>query len=1135
MKVRRSLGARIIFICVIAAGLASSWAAMAQAAPVGPKFVVKASWGPTNMPPGGEGQINLVARNVGDEAGHGALILRDELPEGVTAKEINGELAFFCSGAGTGIVTCSFPSVFVPFLTRAPGVEPDGVGGLVPNGYMQPFHIDVEISPSVGEQGENIATIEGGGAEPFSDVDQLTLNGEPTTFGSVPESFESDSFSAAYPFGHRERQAGGHPYEQRVNFDLRQMSGLYAAESSPHRYTLPAGRVKTVQVTLPRGMTGNPESLPKCSPADFASEGVGLNSTKCPSDSQVGVVNLVLGSGPSNFGEGSFSGWGKFSRIPIYNLQPPAGTAADFGFVAGGVVQSHIYATLDPAHHYAIKTVTPFITDYLSVRYVEVTFWGVPGDPGHDKSRFYPELHTTEGREVATGAPFTGLIRPFLTSPADCGEENGGSILQLESYNDPGTFTPAEEDPHHYDVEGCNDPRFRFDPKVGFEPSSRDAGAPTGLNVQLEVPQRDDVVTNASDLYAENGDVQAIATPPLKRAVVTLPEGMTISPSAAQGLGTCSSAEIGLGTDSPVQCPANSRYGQLTVHTPLLPQDEPMVGDIYIAKQGDNPFHNFLSMYFVIHDESRGLLIKIPGKIDLDPTTGQIKVTFDDLPQFPVSDLQMTFKGGVRAALVNPSTCGEKTIRAEFFTWQDPTTPHVNETSYPITRKPDGSPCVNSLGERPFKPQMQAGTVNPTAGAYSPFAFRLTRTDDDQEFSQLGVTLPPGLLAKIAGIGKCSDAAIAQAGAPFRTGTEEMEHPSCPASSQIGTTDVGAGVGVPLTYVPGKAYLAGPYHGAPLSMVVISPAVVGPYDLGVIVVRSSIDVNRETAQVDVRTDPFPQIFQGIPVRIRDIRVNIDRPETTLNPTNCSPMAVMARVTGTGGDVASTADDTAVDLKSRFQAANCADLGFKPKLTFRLKGGTHRGDFPALQATLRARPGDANLARTAVTLPHAEFLEQAHIATVCTRVQFNQDACPAGSVYGHASAVSPLFDKPLEGPVYLRSNGGERLLPDLVAKLEGEVEVVLQGYIDTAHRKLPNGESTAEIRNTFNVIPDAPVTRFSLRMKGGAKGLLVNSRDLCPRPAHAFVKMVGQNGKISETKPLLRASCRRPRAGHRHHG
>jgi hypothetical protein len=414
---------------------------------------------------------------------------------------------------------------------------------------------------------------------------------------------------------------------------------------------------------------------------------------------------------------------------------------------------------------------------------------------------------------------------------------------------------------------------------------------------------------------------------------------------------------------------------------------------------------------------------------------------------------------------------------------------------------------------------MEAGTVSPAAGSYSPFVFRLTRSDDDQEFSQVGVKLPSGLAAKLAGISVCPDAAIAGAESRTREGDGALErtNPSCPASSQIGTTDVGTGVGVPLTYVPGKVYLAGPYKGAPMSMVVISPAVVGPYDLGVIAVRTAIKIDSTTAQGSAISDPFPQIFQGIPVRIRDIQLKLDRQSFTLNPTSCAEKQIDAHVTGTGGILSSVADDTGADLVERFQAASCASLGFKPKLTFRLFGGTRRGAHPKLRAILRARPGDANIAHASVALPRSEFLEQAHIKTVCTRVQFAAQSCPAGSIYGFASAKTPLFDQALSGPVYLRSSSNQ--LPDLVAALRGPdaqpIEVDLNGRIDSVR---------GGIRNTFDVVPDAPVTEFRLTMQGGKKGLLVNSTNLCASTNRATAKFTAHNGKVATLRPVMRSAC-----------
>ena len=391
------------------------------------------------------------------------------------------------------------------------------------------------------------------------------------------------------------------------------------------------------------------------------------------------------------------------------------------------------------------------------------------------------------------------------------------------------------------------------------------------------------------------------------------------------------------------------------------------------------------------------------------------------------------------------------------------------------------------------------------------------------------MTLPPGLAAKFAGVTMCPDAGIVKAEGRTAAGDGSLEQiqPSCPESSLLGTTEVGTGVGVPLTWVPGKIYLAGPYRGAPLSMVVISPAVVGPFDLGVIAVRTALAINPETAQGTATTDPFPQIFQGIPVRIRDIRLNLDRPGFTLNPTSCADKRIDAHVTGTGGNVLSTADDTAVDLSTRFQAADCASLGFKPQLAFRLFGGTRRGTFPRLRATVTypKKGAYANIAGAQVTLPHSEFIENAHFKTICTRVQFAASACPAGSVYGHAVAKTPLFEEPLEGPVYLRSSNHE--LPDVVAVLKGPasqpVEVDLDGQVDSVH---------GGIRNTFKVVPDAPVESFTLSLLGGKKGLFVNSTNLCAKTNRAIAQFTAQNGKRLTLHPALAVSCKKTAKKHR---
>jgi hypothetical protein len=1116
-------------LAVLAATLAITGAPSADAA-TGPLYDIKASWANTNLPPGGEGQFTLQVRNIGDAASSEAgppLVFRDELPAGVTVTGIHlvleGEdIAEFanCSGIGTGVASCELSGSVMETLTAAPGGETYLRVAAGPTGYLPQLFVEVSVDPSAAGVGTNKATVSGGEAPTVTDTDQVPFSSTPAGFGLVPGSYQAEIYDAAFPFGDPMRTAGDHPFEQRVKFDLNARIGT---GEDGTRETITQGLVKTAEVTLPRGMVGNPEAVPKCDPARFAEFGSVADATACPSNTQVGYLNIPVTNGGYRYGNGSFRNTNEIlSRVALYNLEPPKGVPADFGFNAGGLVIAHIYPELDPAQNYAIKTLTPNISSLLTVRSSEVTVWGVPGDPAHDKFRYYPRAQ--EG-EDALDASFTAPIRPLLTNPMDCGFDNGGMRIRVDSYTDPGNFSPVEEWPNPLNVSGCDDPRIRFEPDISLRPTDLHASAPTGLDVHLEVPQRNDEVEDANELYAANGYVKGVSTPPIKKAVVTLPEGMTLSPSAAQGLGSCSAAQIGLGTNDPVTCPDNSQYGTLVLHTPLFPINAQPTGFIYIAKQNDNPFHNFLSIYLVIQEPERGILVKIPGRLDLDPVTGQITTTFDDLPQFPVSDMQMSFKGGVRAGLVNPTTCGKKTIRAEFFSWSEPQTPRVVNSSFDVSQKADGSPCVNNLSERPFKPKMEAGTVSPGAGSFSPFVFHLTRSDDDQEFSQLDLSMPKGLTARLAGVSRCPAAGIAKAesrGGVAGEGALEQADPSCPASSQIGSSDVGTGVGVPLTYVPGKVYLAGPYKGAPLSMVVISPAVVGPFDLGVISVRSALRVDPETTQVSISSDPFPLIYQGIPVRIRDIRVNADRPNFTINPTSCAEKRINAHVTGTGGLLGSTADDIAADLANRFQAADCASLGFAPKLSLRLFGGTKRGAHPKLQAILRARPGDANIAGASVALPHSEFLDQAHIKTICTRVQFAQNSCPPGSVYGFAQATTPLLDQPLSGPVYLRSSSNP--LPDLVAKLDGEINVVLAGRIDSV-----NGG----IRNTFEVVPDAPVTTFTLTMQGGKKGLLQNSTNLCTATRRATAVFTGQNGKKQTSRPPLQNACTKSRgAGHK---
>jgi hypothetical protein len=572
--------------------------------------------------------------------------------------------------------------------------------------------------------------------------------------------------------------------------------------------------------------------------------------------------------------------------------------------------------------------------------------------------------------------------------------------------------------------------------------------------------------------------------------------------------------------EAPVTCPEASRLGTVDVSSPLL--EEELHGTIYLGAQEENPFHSLIALYLVVESERFGVTLKLPGEVVPDPSTGQLTATFDDNPQLPFEDLTLHFRGGgPRSQLATPELCGSYATAGALTPWSaesdSPTeAAQIEEGGFQINSGPGGGACATSPPGLPFSPGFDAGTTSTQAGAYAPLVIKIARNDGEQELTHLDFTLPPGVTAKLAGVSYCPDAAIDAAAG--KSGKAEQTDPSCPASSQIGTVDTAAGVGSEPIHVAGRVYLAGPYGGAPLSSVVITPAVAGPFDLGNVVVRAPLFVNPETAQITARSEEIPHILKGIPLKLRSVEIKVDRQGFSLNPTNCDPMTVGSSMSGLDGATASPS--------SRFQVGGCQALPFKPRLQLRVIGKTNRNAKPRLKAVLTTKPGEAGIRRAQVNLPHSEFLEQNHIRTVCTRVQFaagdgNGSACPKGSIYGRAKAWTPLLDHPLEGYVYLRSNGGERKLPDLVAALDGQIDIALWGKVDSGPNK--------GIRNTFEVVPDAPVSRFVLEMSGGKKGLLVNSENLCSRKAkrQAIVRLTGQNGKIRAFKPLVANRCRKP--------
>ena len=612
---------------------------------------------------------------------------------------------------------------------------------------------------------------------------------------------------------------------------------------------------------------------------------------------------------------------------------------------------------------------------------------------------------------------------------------------------------------------------------------------------------------------------------------------MAIALDDLRAHGVCSEAQLAqekLNSEPGEGCPEAAKIGTVEAESPLV--DEPVKGSVFIAAPYDNEFGTLLAFYFVLRNRNLGIIVRQGAKVEPNPITGQLTTTTEGMPQLPISHVRLHFREGARSPLATPPGCGTYDVDAVITPWSGGPPAHTT-SSFQIVSGPEGGGCPSG-GTPPFHPRLEAGTRNNPAGTYSPFDLRLTRSDSEQEFTHFSIKLPPGLTGKLAGVGTCSDADIARAGDPGRSGAEEEANPSCPSSSQVGSLKVGAGVGPALTYAPGRIYLAGPYHGSPMSLVAIAIAKVGPFDLGTVIQRLALKVNPETAEVfadATGSDPIPHIIKGVLVHARDIRTFTDRPEFTLNPTSCKRTSIASTVLGSGTVFGSESDDQPFTATTPFQAASCASLGFKPDLKLSLKGGTKRGKNPALKAVLTYPKGGgyANVASAQVTLPHSEFLDQSHIRTVCTRVQFNAgagngSACPPGSVYGKARAITPLLDEELRGPVFLRSSSHK--LPDLVVALHSpKVDLNLIGRIDSI--------KGGRIRNTFESAPDAPVSKFVLEMQGGKKGLLVNSTNICKHKNRAIAALTGQNGKRHEFKPVLKPRCKKAKKakGHKKRG
>jgi len=887
-------------------------------------------------------------------------------------------------------------------------------------------------------------------------------------------------------------QAGGHP-------DFTTSFRFAPTDAEPGVSDLTGGHAHTLITDAPAGSIGNPLAVPRCSQAQFQLTLTG----NCPPESQVG--STITQTGANSCCTQNF-------YSPVSSLVPSPGEPGLLGFKSFGFTALLVPEVRSESDYGLRINVEDIPEPILAYRGSTLTLWGVPHDPVHDPQRFN-ELGTLGGH-------IEGEPRPFLSAPTNCSTGPITLTIKGRSWEQPEHW--AETSSTAAQPTGCD--QVPFEPGIKVRPTSDVADSPSGLEVDVGTPQHEGcaAITPTPPPNEPQYDC-GIASSHLKDTTLTLPAGLTINPSGANGLDACTPEQIGLTTPQGVSpqhftkevplCPESSRIGSVEVDTPLL--EAPMPGSVYLATPYDNPFKSLLAIYLVANDEERGVIVKLAGRVESNPVTGQLTTTITDAPQLPFSHFLVHLKQGPHATLRTPSSCNEYTTTAALTPYSAPTTPVDLRDSWAISRGPSGS-CqpVNT-------PTLDAGSVSPIAGASTPTVVDLSRADGTEEFSRVTLALPQGLVGKLAGVGICSDAALATAAA--KIGKEEQAHPSCPANSEIGHAYIAAGAGPAPFNATASVYLAGPYKGAPLSLAVVAPAVAGPFDLGTVVVRTALRVDQNTGQVTAESDEIPHILKGIPLDVRSVRILLDRPDFTRNGTSCDPSSFSGRLTSIMGQIAS--------LSNRFQLAECSSLGFKPKLGIRLFGSTKRGGHPALRGVVQMPPGNANISEAAVALPHSEFLDQGHIHTVCTRVQFaegdgNGSACPPGSIYGHAIAQSPLVDYTLEGPVILRSSNHK--LPDLVVALHGPPFQPLA--IDVAARIDSVNEG---LRTTFEGVPDLPVSKFVLSMPGGKKGLLENSTNICRGTHQVSGVFNAHNGKRTELRlPLRGAKCSKHRS-HRH--
>ncbi len=952
--------------------------------------------------------------------------------------------------------------------------------------------------------------------------------------GTTAQGVEFVNEPYAVPF----TQAGGHPWALTTTVEFETEEGT---TSSPREGTRDP---KDIVVSLPPGLLGNPQAVPRCSLALLTA-----GNYKCPPDTQVGVYRLAWHAETQILGQ-------------IVNVAPEKGQSAEFALVTPApfdtaILTAHLVRTgkeLAGEEGYGFEVASNEIPQ-VGLAGVELTFWGVPADPSHDPMRgkacsgsFAKEpLKCGEGQ--GEGGEHAGIAPvPFLTLPSTCTGGPETATIRADSWQEPGEVSEGQYTGYTEAkatlpaATGCGLSQFLSGTGLDLEPDNTLADDPVGLGVNLRVPQ--------------NEKPQQSATPLLRQTVVTLPEGMSVSPGVVDGVKACNAtgpeginitgaeseqeAPNGELQLAPGHCPDASVVGEAEVVTPYLPN--PVKGHVYLARPGcggageaactphDAADGNLYKLYLELGGtgalSDAGIVFKVPLETEANPATGQLTAIAKGLVQAPYSEVKIRLNGGPRAPLDNPAVCGSAVTAGDFTPWS---APGLTPEGLLVGGTPDAlsssffnvEGCASPAG---LTPGFSSGTVSSQAGSFSSFTMNLTRRDREQFLKGVQVHTPPGLLGMLSSVPLC--------------GEPQADAGTCPESSKIGTTRVASGAGSHPFEIGGNVYLTTGYGGAPFGLSIVTDAVAGPFNLGLVVVRAKIAVDPVNSSLTITTDetgPYaiPQIIFGVPLRLKQVTVNIDRPNFMFNPTNCSGQQITASVSGSGEAVANVA--------SPFAAAGCKSLEFKPAFKVSTSGKTSKANGASLDAKVTYPPfkagSEANIARVKVDLPKQLPSRLTTLQKACTAAQFEADpaGCPAASVVGIVQASTPLLPVGLEGPVYFVSHGGEAF-PSLIVVLQGDgVRVDLTGSTFISHAGITS--------STFKTVPDVPVNTFELYLPEGKFSALAANGNLCKSKLVMPTEFVAQNGAVMKqsTKvtvtdcPKVKAKAkkaRRPRRARR---